>query len=96
MNKNDRPEYVFFVESMVASKTGEPAVIVTVNGADFTVNMTTETAKDLAANLLNAVASAENDAFFFDYLRKNLGLSERAVVATLVDFRKWKEERITQ
>jgi len=86
-----KPKYVFYVQSMVASKTGEPAVIVTVNGADFTVNMTIDEAVDLAGNLLNAAASAQNDAFFVEYLYKKLGVSEQAIAATLTDFREWKE-----
>lgn len=87
------PKYVFFVESMVASRSGEPAVIVTVNGADFTTNMSVAEARDMAFNLLGAAEAAEGDAFLVDFLKNQVGAEEQYAVAILMDFREWREKR---
>lgn len=82
--------YEFFVESMVASRSGKPAVTVTVNGADFTVNMQVSDARALALNLLRAAEAAEGDAFLVSFLRDGLGAGDMTA-HVLQQFRDWRE-----
>lgn len=84
------PEYVFHVESMVASRTGDPGVIVTVNGADFTVNMTPDSARELAGNLLRAAEAAETDAFIVSFFQNKIGVKQAEAILLLRDFREWR------
>jgi voltage-gated potassium channel Kch len=65
-------------------------VTITVNGADFTVNATPADARSLAANLLDAASSAENDAFFVSYLRE-AEVDDTMIAEILLAFRQWKE-----
>lgn len=88
------PEYTFHVESMVASRTGDPGVIVTVNGADFTVNMTPDSARKLATNIFRAAEAAESDAFVFSFFHNELGLSVENAGTMLHQFREHREKEM--
>lgn len=86
------PKYTFHVESMVASRTGDPGVIVTVNGADFAVNMTPDSARELATNIFRAAEAADSDAFVFSFFRDEVGLSREDAGAMLHQFREHREK----
>ncbi|MFZ1755420.1 MAG: hypothetical protein WBO46_23945 [Caldilineaceae bacterium] len=82
-------DYKIHVTSGVGLETGLPMITITVNGADWTVNASPADARSLAANLLEAAASAQNDAFFVSFLRE-AGTADQDIAQALLAFREWK------
>lgn len=77
------------VESMVASRSGEPAVMLRIG--DQFVNMPTEDARKVALDLIGAADRAELEAKLVGYLRRS-GVDEAGVGQALALLRKADEE----
>jgi len=54
--------------------------------------MDPEQARDHARAIYEAAEAAEQDAFMFMFLQKEIGVPEIGAMSILVEFRKWREE----
>ena len=79
------------IESMVASQTGEPAVMLRLE--DTVCQMHPDRARDIAAMLIRAAAGAEADAFIFRFGSEHVGAGENGGAALLKLWRDYQDSR---
>lgn len=84
----------FLVTSGYGWKHRQPFISVTVGAKDFHVQMSTDEARDLAMNLIQAAEAAEQDAFLFEWAQREVGVNDKQAAGLLSEFRKWREERL--
>ena len=78
-----------WVETLVSHRTGEP--VVQISWYDHIGQFSPADARQLAQQLNEAAAIAENDAFLCAFLRDKIGLEPEAYGQILVEFRKYRE-----
>lgn len=82
------------VTSGFGHNTQQPYVQMIIQRADWMTQMTPETARELAFNLLQAADGAESDGFLINFLRSRVGVEDMRTIATiLVEFREYREKR---
>lgn len=91
MVTHDRDGTRVTVSSMVASRTGEPAVMLQV-GDRKPLQMGPDEARSIAAQLLECAEAAEQDAFLVAMATRELG-GPQAAAALLAQWRRWRGER---
>lgn len=81
------------VTSGYGGNTREPFVQVEMDyPKDHPLQLAPGEARDLAANLLQAAEAAEQDAFIFEFVSKELHAGENAGANILIEFRKWRND----
>lgn len=75
------------------NKEGEPFVTVYVN-KEKVISMEPNEARHFAMNVLSAAEASEQDAFLVDFMQHKVGADLKAAAGVLVDYRKWREERM--
>lgn len=79
------------VESMVASKTGEPMVMI--RWFTHIAHLPISAAREIAFNLLDAAEAAKGDAFLMKFGREKVGIKEMEKLGELIRaFRQYREE----
>lgn len=82
------------VSSGFGHNTQQPYVQLLIHQADYSTQMTPETARELALNLLTAADAAESDGFIVGFLRNTIGVDDmRAIATILVEFREYRDKR---
>lgn len=82
------------VTSGFGHNTQQPFVQLLIHAADWSSQMTPETARELAFNLLSAAEAAEQDGFLVTFLRTSVGVEDmRAVASVLHEFREYRAAR---
>ncbi len=79
-----------YVQSMVASKMLEPAVMLRL-GEEFT-NMPPDVARKVAGDLVGCAEAAEQDAFLMSFFEQRIGLSREEAGQILMQFREARAE----
>lgn len=86
---------VIHVTSGFGANTREPFVQVEMEyPKDHPLQLHPDEARDLAANLLQAAEAADQDAFLFEFVSKELHAGDNAGGGILLEFRKWRSERL--
>jgi len=80
-----------WVETMVASRTGEPLVVL--RWFDHSGELTPAEARTFALRVLAGADAAESDAFIFEFFGTMPGATMQDKAECLNEFRKWREER---
>lgn len=98
MNKNELIEQEGIVGITCISgfghNTQRPFVQMIIKKADWMTQMTPETARELAHNLLACADAAESDGFLVGFFRNAIGVADMRMVTTLlVQFREYREGR---
>lgn len=89
----ENDEVVFNVTSNFGHRTRQPFVVVTAGALDFTVQMSSNEARNLAMNLLACAEAAEGDGFLMTFLGERIGVEDdRALATVLMDFREYREK----
>jgi len=82
------------VTSGFGHNTQQPFVQMLIQRADWMTQMSPETARELAQNLMTAADAAESDGFLVGFLRNTIGADDmRAVAGVLIEFREYREKR---
>lgn len=82
------------VTSGFGHNTQQPFVQMVIAQADWMTQMSPETARELAHNLMAAADAAESDGFLVGFLRNTIGVDDmRAVASLLVEFREYRERQ---
>lgn len=82
------------VTSGFGHNTQQPFVQMLIQRADWMTQMTPESARELAFNLLSAADGAESDGFLITFLRNTVGVEDmRAIATILTEFREYREKR---
>lgn len=82
------------VTSGFGHNTQQPFVEMTIRRADWTTQMSSASARELALNLLAAADAAESDGFLIGFFRKEIGIEDMRVIAgLLVQFREYREKQ---
>lgn len=84
------------VDVMVTSgfgyNTQKPYVQVLIQKANWMTQMTPETARELAFNLLTAADGADSDGFLVSFFRQSVGVNDVRMLATILSqFRDYRE-----
>lgn len=84
------------VDIMVTSgfgyNTQQPYVQVLIQKANWMTQMTPETARELAFNLLTAADGADSDGFLVSFFRQSVGVNNIRMLATILSqFRDYRE-----
>ncbi len=87
---NEQVETVWTVVSGFGHNTQQPFVEVIVRPQEIVTQMSPESARELAINLLAAADAAESDAFLVSFVRDRIGADERSAAGILFDFREWR------
>lgn len=85
-----KPKQIF-VNSMVASKTGEPRV--TLRLGDEYTDMSLDQAREIESWLLEAAEAAECDSFLVGFTQEEFELDQGQAVKLLRIFREYREKR---
>ena len=85
------PDTNLWIETMVASRTGEPYVVL--RWYDHSTELTPKEARDHALAVLAAADAAESDAFFVDFLKKTGGMELQEIGVMLQALRRYRDER---
>ncbi len=80
-----------WVETMVASRTGEPAVVL--RWYDHSGELSPKEARAFAMTVLEAADAAESDAFLCKFAVDKIGLDKQRMAHLLNEFRKYREEQ---
>lgn len=80
------------VTSGYGGNTRQPFVELKTDKLKAPLQLSPEEARDLAQNILEAAEAAEQDAFMFEYVSKDLNAGERAAAGIISAFRKWRDE----
>lgn len=82
------------VTSGFGHNTQQPFVQMIIRQADWMTQMSPETARELAHNLMAAADAAESDGFLIGFFRQTIGVDDmRMVASVLVQFRNYREGR---
>lgn len=82
------------VTSGFGHNTQQPFVQMIIRQADWMTQMSPETARELAHNLMAAADAAESDGFLIGFFRETIGVDDMRMVASLlVQFREYREGR---
>ncbi|HET7910020.1 MAG TPA: hypothetical protein VFL19_04880 [Nitrospira sp.] len=81
---------VILVSSIVSHRDKSPRIDITVG--EIRVQLSAMEARSLAANILQATAAAESDAFIFNFLRDKLNQSEDIAGVIMIDFRDYRDK----
>lgn len=79
------------VTTLVSARNQEGRV--QVEGPNCKLQLSTDSARDLALNILQAATYAEADAFLFHWLRTAIGADAAAGYGLLSEFRQYREAR---
>lgn len=82
------------VTSGFGHNTQKPFVQMIIKQADWMTQMSTETARELAHNLLAAADAAESDGFLVGFFRYTIGVDDMRMIASLlVQFREYRDKK---
>lgn len=80
------------ISSGFGHNTQRPYVQMIIQRADWMTQMTPETARELAFNLLTCADAAESDGFLVGFLQNTVGVDDmRTVASILVQFREYRD-----
>lgn len=91
MKKNKEEGNILHTSSIVSSTDFTPQVQFEWNEMKF--QLTPNEARDLAIRVFEAADAAESDAFVASYLKEKLKVGPQAMMAILIAFREYREER---
>ena len=80
------------VESGYGGNTRQPFVEIKDDRLKSPMQISPEEARDLALNLLEAAEAAEQDAFMFEFVSKDLNAGDQAAANIIGEFRKWRDD----
>ncbi|MGD9729251.1 MAG: hypothetical protein AB7L09_24705 [Nitrospira sp.] len=85
------------ISSGFGYNTQEPFVQMLIQRADWMTQMSPETARQLAYNLLSAADAAESDGFLVGWLQDAFQVDDmRAIATLLMEFREYRKARRQQ
>lgn len=84
---------IILVSSGYGVNTRLPFVKIESEDLDHPLQITPETARDLAGNLLKAAEAAETDAFLIEFFKGALHQSDLVAASILFNFRDFRDER---
>ncbi|HLE52728.1 MAG TPA: hypothetical protein VI755_11735 [Anaerolineales bacterium] len=79
------------VTSGYGNNTRQPFVEIKTEKLKEPLQLLPEEARDLALNLLQAAEAAEQDAFMFEFVSKDLKAGENAAANIIFEFRNWRD-----
>lgn len=83
---------VIRVESGYGGNTRQPFVEIKDDRLKAPMQLSPEEARDLALNILEAAEAAEQDAFMFEFVSKDLHAGDQAAANIISEFRKWRDD----
>lgn len=86
----NEPDDTIWIETMVASRTGEPCVVL--RWYDHSGQLTPAEAREHAMKVLAAADAAESDAFLVQFMAQKIGVDKPQQAMMLQEFRKFREE----
>ena len=72
------------------NRQGEPFVQLVLDD-EVIAQLDPESARSHAANMLESIEAAEQDAFMLGFAKEELGATEEAATRLLIEFRRWRE-----